>query len=252
MIRSVLASLLFFGSTVAWSCSCIGPNNFCASMDTAVTEPDIVVLATKLNDIHYGMQLQVLQVFGGSVQVGDTLMVWGDNGALCRIYAGAWSVGETAVFALHNTDFGGNWIVNSQYPPNLEQAGDYHISVCGVYALGYSNGMVSGPIDGTNTTMTLNDFSSLVNTCFLSTGVQENPELAVVVYTAGDELIIELPTGGMDRYNAALYAMDGKCMRQHTLTPGRNATSLIGLSTGVHVLQVIGPSTLAMRKVWVP
>ena len=38
-------------------------------MDTAVTEPDIVVLATKLNDIHYGMQLQVLQVFGGSVQV---------------------------------------------------------------------------------------------------------------------------------------------------------------------------------------
>ena len=57
MTRPVLASLLCLSSSIAWSCSCFGPQNFCASMDTAVTEPDIVVLATKLSDIHYGMQL---------------------------------------------------------------------------------------------------------------------------------------------------------------------------------------------------
>lgn len=252
MIRPFLASLLCVSSSLAWSCSCFGPQTFCASMDTAVAEPDIVVLATKLSDIHYGMQLRVVQVFGGTVGVGDTLMVWGDNGALCRIYAGAWSIGDTGVFALHNTDFAGNWIVNTQYPPNLEQPGDYHISVCGVYALGYSNGLVSGPIDGTNTSMDLNDFSSLVNTCFLSTGIEELPEFEFALYTAGDELIIELPTDRADRYSARLFATDGRCLRAFTLLPGRNTASLIGLSTGVHLLHVSGNTVSATRKVWVP
>ena len=76
--------------------------------------------------------------------------------------------------------------------------------------------------------------------------------MVVALYTVGDELIIELPIDRADRYSATLFASDGKCIRELSLLPGRNTTSLIGLSTGVHMLQVIGQTTFATRKVWVP
>ncbi|HMC97522.1 MAG TPA: hypothetical protein VKG92_07720, partial [Flavobacteriales bacterium] len=140
-------------------------------MDGPWSDPDIVVLGVKLDEVYYGMHVKVIGAFVGDVEVGDTLMVWGDNGGLCRWYAGSWANGDTVLWAFHNTDFMGNFIT-AGFPPDLEQPGDYHILICGTFWLDYANGVVTGPVEPGVSTMLLAELQTLVNGCF-GTGVSE-------------------------------------------------------------------------------
>lgn len=143
--------------SVACECAIELPPTFCETLDPGWSEPHAVVLGVKLGEVYYGMQVKVLEVFNGDVAVGDTLTVWGDNGALCRWYVGTWNNGDTVVWGFHETDFLGNEIT-AGFPPDLEQPGDYHISNCGTYWLSYANGLITGPIAPGITSMTVPDF----------------------------------------------------------------------------------------------
>lgn len=135
MIRYVfLFSAALFSPFTSQACDCAMelPSTLCETLDPDWAEPDVVVLGVKVEEVYYGMRVRLLQVFDGNVTEGDTITVWGDNGALCRWYVGTWAVGDTVVWALHNTDFLGNEIT-AGFPPDLEQPGDYHISACGTY-----------------------------------------------------------------------------------------------------------------------
>ena len=81
------------------------PSTLCETLDPDWAEPDVVVLGVKVQEVFYGMRVRLLQVFDGTAVEGDTITVWGDNGALCRWYTGTWAVGDTVVWALNNTDF---------------------------------------------------------------------------------------------------------------------------------------------------
>ena len=159
--------------TMAFACSCFGPDNFCASVDPgAYFAPDAVVLAVKQVDVAYGMHVKIVRSFSGPLDADDVITVWGDCGALCRWYTAAWSVGDTVLFALQETDLVGNTICGTSY----EQPQDYMISICGVYWLGYSNGMISGhlfPGQGT-TTLTTAQFAVELAGCLAgTTGIDE-------------------------------------------------------------------------------
>ena len=125
------------------ACSCFGPQTFCGTldppyeppMDPAWWIPDAIVLGVKVASVAHGMDVELVTVFAGEAQVGDTVRVWGDTGLLCRMYADSWGVGDTVVWGLRWTDMAGG---------PLEQEGDYLISVCGTYWLEYQNG--SSPV----------------------------------------------------------------------------------------------------------
>ena len=174
MDRYALTLLALLGSTGfsrACDCSIEIPGTFCETMDPAWIEPDIVVLGVKLDEVYYGMRVRVVQVFDGTVAEGDTITVWGDNGALCRWYVGTWANGDTALWGFNNTDFLGNEIT-AGFPEDLEQPGDYHISFCGTYWLPYANGLITGDItvDGGNQSATPAEFAQMIAGCS-STGI---------------------------------------------------------------------------------
>lgn len=155
----------------ACDCAMELPGTLCETMDPAWIEPDIVVLGVKIDEVYYGMHVRILQVFQGTVAEGDTITVWGDNGALCRWYVGTWTVGDTVVWGFNNTDFLGNEIT-AGFPPDLEQPGDYHISYCGTYWLGYADGVVTGGIAPGVSSSPIGEFWAAVSAC-LSTGALE-------------------------------------------------------------------------------
>lgn len=173
----------------------MGNNSYCETLSSEWSIPDATALVVKLSDVHYGITVRVLQTLDGSQLPDDTLTVWGDNGALCRIYLNGIAIGDTMVFGLNETDFMGNSVWNPEYPPDLEQAGDYVVSVCGVHALDYDDGMVTGWITGPVTeSMTLAEFIHVVGTCSLTSGVPEQDE----------ENILEVAGNGGDRPVLAL------------------------------------------------
>ncbi len=184
---ALLAAILSPSSLQA--CSCFGNNSYCETLSPGwFVNPDATALVVKLADYHYGITVKVVLTFGGTTLPNDTLTVWGDNGALCRIYVNGIAVGDTMVFGLNETDFTGNTIWNSQYPPNLEMPGDYMVSVCGVYALNYNNGMVNGWITAPAVqSMTLQDFDALVSGCTIGVGVEEEE--------ASDPLLVKYDGG---------------------------------------------------------
>ena len=131
-------------------------------------------MVVKLSDQYYGITVKVVQTFGGSALLNDTLTVRGDNGALCRIGVNGIAIGDTVIFGLNETDFSGNTIRNSQYPPDLKAPGHYMVSVCGVYALNFMNGMVVGWLTAPVTqTMSIGEFEALVFSCATGLGVEE-------------------------------------------------------------------------------
>jgi hypothetical protein len=160
------------------ACSCFGPQTFCETMNPQPPQypepqwwtPDAIVLVVKLADVEYGVDVKVVQSFSGDLQADTVIRVWGDCGLLCRHYVNGPANGDTLLWAIKHTDLMGNGPCGT----NFEQPQDWALSVCGVYWLNYDNGIVSGPltVEGANETVTLQEFSDLVNGC-LSTGVQE-------------------------------------------------------------------------------
>lgn len=205
----VLLVAALFVRFSASACSCFGNNSYCETLAPGwFVNPDATAMVVKLTDYHYGITVKVVQTFGGTSLPEDTLTLWGDNGALCRIYLNGIAVGDTVIFGLNETDLMGNTIWNSQYPPNLEEGGDYMVSVCGVYALNVIDGQVSGWIDAPMVqTMSLQDFDAMVTSCTLGVGVEEPVEEEndlTVSYTAdGPVLRAALPLG-----NAQLTIVD--------------------------------------------
>ena len=171
LLVAALAPAMF--PKIGSACSCFGNNSYCETLAPGWFNPDATALVVKLSTYHYGITVKVVQTFGGTSLPNDTLTVWGDNGALCRVYLDGIPDGDTVIFGLNETDFAGNFIT-AGYPPDLEQPGHYMVSVCGVYALNYENGLVSGWITApTMQTMTLQDFETMVNACTIGVGVEE-------------------------------------------------------------------------------
>lgn len=169
---SLLGLVLLPTTTIACECAMEVPATFCATLSPEWNPPDAVVLGVKLNEVYYGMRVKVLEVFGGDVAVGDTLTVWGDNGALCRWYVGAWSDGDTVVWGFHDIDLLGNEIT-AGFPPDLEQPGDHHINICGQYWLPYQDGGVDGAIAPGIDEASLAEFREIVTGCLATLGVTE-------------------------------------------------------------------------------
>lgn len=248
--RHTLTFLVLLGTagmSTACDCSIELPGTFCETMDPQWLEPDIVVLGVKIDEVYYGMHVRVLQVFEGAVSAGDTITVWGDNGALCRWYVGAWANGDTAVWGFNNTDFLGNEIT-SGFPSDLEQPGDYHISYCGTYWLPYANGVVSGGIAPGVSSAPIEEFWPAVTAC-LGTAIHENttPEgLRVQVGSGGP--IISLVSPGVVRLQVADAA--GRAV----LTRSWDGLPLVldPAAGGVYIIQVDGPQGPIRRKVAIP
>jgi hypothetical protein len=228
------------------ACDCFGPDNFCETISpTAFTPPDAVVLAVKQSDVAHGMTVEIVQSFSGPLTVGQTVTVWGDCGALCRLYPGTWNIGDTVVFALLETDFMGNLICST----TLEQPGDYMISICGQYWLSYSGGSVSGPIypGGGTSVLSMTAFAAMVEQCGGSAGIGSPmaPDPLLVHYE-GEVPVIELPDAGP---NVMLAVMDA--MGRSVLSRSWNgrALRLEGMAQGTYLVQVSSGSSRWLRGV---
>jgi hypothetical protein len=178
MTKAVLSALFALSTTGAMPCFCGGPNTFCGVLNPPYEDPEpwlpeAVVMAVPLQHYYYGIDMVILQVYQGEVN-NDTIRVWGDNGALCRLSTGSWSTGDTLILGLQWSDLLGNTILNPVYPADLESEGDYMISACGRYALDFQDGLVRGPVDQpTVQVFSLKDFTALIADCALATGLSE-------------------------------------------------------------------------------
>jgi hypothetical protein len=178
MTKAVLFALFALSTTGAMPCFCGGPNTFCGVLNPPYEDPDpwlpdAVVMAVPIQHFYYGIDMVILQVYQGEVN-NDTVRVWGDNGALCRLSTWSWSNGDTLILGLHWSDLLGNSILNPVYPPGLENEEDYMISACGMYALDFQNGLVRGHVDQPTMQMfTLKEFTGIIDACAMGTGLSE-------------------------------------------------------------------------------
>jgi hypothetical protein len=190
MRKALPIALLAVGlnASDAAACDCFGNDSYCATLDPSwFVNPVSTVLAVKLTDYYYGITVKVVQVLGGQQLPDDTLTVWGDNGALCRVNLNAFAIGDTVVFGLNECDLWGNTIT-AGFPPDLEQPGDYQVSVCGIYWLNYANGYVSGQITApVFQNMTLAAFTAAIQNCSSANAISEVATLdpLVVRYVGG-------------------------------------------------------------------
>jgi hypothetical protein len=193
--------LLIQVKSIACSCFPVG-RHFCETIhnDTSIRN---VVMVQKIATVYYGAQFRLIQHIAG-VMPADTFMVWGDNGALCRIYISGVPNGDTLIFALNQCDTSGNFIWDGVSPPDLESVNDYHINGCGVYALSVNNGMVEGWITDTlMQSIPLNNFLALP-CILLSTDEKSSNEIHLFPNPAKEQVTIEnLPTQTVIRvYNS--------------------------------------------------
>ena len=102
---TLILLILLISRALSFACSCGGPDNFCSTIDNQ--NNNLIIKGVKVSQILHGMKVKILEVLSGS-ESNDTIMVWGDDGALCRLYTDLFSVSDTLILALHNTDFAHN------------------------------------------------------------------------------------------------------------------------------------------------
>ena len=189
MNRPSPARQLFLGSDRPWTETQLRAlsHTFCETLDPPYDEPQWwipsdVVMAVVVGNEAYGVDVRIARVFSGTLELDSEIRVWGDCGALCRRFVSGMNEGDTVVWALQPTDLSGNFICGTE----LESKGEYQLSVCGVYALAYGNGQVTGPITTESGTemMTLDQLESLVTGC-LSTGIKEANEKDPMIVLQG-------------------------------------------------------------------
>jgi len=221
MMRNLLLLIsfaFFFMANSGWACSCIGDTTFCTTLvrDNGYAldgfpdaKPALVVKGVKTEDYYFGMRFKVLEVIRGTEE-REIITVWGDNGALCRQYVGGYGESDTVILALHNTDFSGN-VVIGDHPEGLEQEGDYHLSVCGVYSLFYENGKVIGQITkGEEQIMNFEEWQQL--TCLdIVSGSTEVPPIQFELYPnpTDAQLFLQLQFANPNAFQLSVYNAQG-------------------------------------------
>lgn len=162
-MKHILLIFILWLSTphLSEACSCFGASDFISTVTNKDYPPDLIVRGVKTGDHHYGMRFMIKEVLKGQLSQ-STITVWGDNGGLCRVYTSGFSTGEELVLALYKTDQMGNRITVPEYPENLEKAGDYHLSVCGVHFVRVENNRMSGAITESQSYMNYADFKELL------------------------------------------------------------------------------------------
>ena len=253
MIRTILPGFLALTATSAMSCSCFGPNTFCGVLNPPYEEPqwwlpDAVVMVVPIQQYHYGLDMLVVEVFQGEVN-NDTVRVWGDNGALCRLYA-SWPAGDTLILGLHHCDLSGNSIQNPEYPPDLEREEDYMISACGVYALDFLNGNVRGYVDQPfMQTFTLQGFSDLIANCALANGLSEQAGVdPLLIQSNGGPVGLEWQ-GSSSPMELTVFDTQGRAVIRRRWD-GRYLV-LEALKAGSYLVEVRNGSERVVRKVMV-
>lgn len=252
-IRLTLAAFAVLGLLSAGSaCSCFGPQTFCGTLNPQPPQfpdpqwwvPSDIILAVKLGDYQYAADVKVIQVFQGDLLVDDQIRVWGDCGLLCRHYVNG-NIGDTVLWAIQHCDLMGNGLCGTNY----ESPDDYHLSICGVYVLGYENGVVSGPLteEGVEQQVTIPAFQALVDGC-LSTGVPQliAPNELKVRYTA-EGPIIELA----DVEGAVLSVFDAQGRTLLRRAWNGSPFRIEGLAPGVFAVQVTRADQRWIHKVLV-
>lgn len=251
-MRRTLTLLVFLTSLQAtFACSCFGPNTFCEVLNPPYENPefwipDAVVMAVPLQQYHYGIDLLIVRVFQGEMN-NDTVRVWGDNGALCRLYTG-WNAGDTLVLGLDRTDLMGNEIHNPEYPADLERPEDYMISGCGVYLLDLEDNQVEGWISAPqDQTMTLEAFEDIINLCALGNSISDSPGVdPILVRSLNGIPNIEWRTAGSP-LDLVVHDAQGRSVLRRQWDG--STLPLEGLATGTYCVEVLRNGDRHVRKV---
>ena len=233
----------------ASACSCFGPQTFCETLNPQPPQfpdpqwwiPSDIILAVKLGDYQYAADVKVVQVFSGNLQQDDVVRVWGDCGLLCRHYVNG-SIGDTVLWAIQHCDLMGNGLCGTDF----EEAGDYHLSICGVYWPSYENGIVSGPltVEGANESITLEAFAELVEGCLSTTVGEQKPMDPLIVHASGGTPWLSC---ALDR-SLDLQVFDASGRMSLRRAWNGSPMPMNGLRPGVYLVQVTSEERRWMKR----
>lgn len=158
----IILFLFLFISETAHACSCGSVPGFCENFQIRKDKGQTVVLrVVVLSDYYWGTMVKILDNIHNSIS-RDTVVVWGDNGVLCRQPAG--NPGDTTIIIAEPTGLAGNINSNNEKP---EQVGDLMISGCGNQVLNYKNGKAFGGFSAYNKrdTILFSEFREILYSC---------------------------------------------------------------------------------------
>lgn len=236
----LIFSIIFISRSFSIACSCSGPNDFCTTINNQGS--DLIIKGVKVSRIFHGMKVKVLEMLSGS-ESNDTIMVWGDDGALCRVYTDNFSVSDTFILALYHTDFAHNLMSGD----SIEQPGDYHLSVCGMYFLNVVNDSVVGYISDTiNRQITYMDFKTnmCTITSTLNTIHQQPEDIEIYPNPFIFKTTLKIKNKKNDHIKLTLFTITGKVIRQIETDKDEITIEKGELSHGIYFYQVYGNGLL--------
>lgn len=147
-IKLVILIIIAF-QNLGVSCSCgIYETVFCriANHDHHIIRA--VVSDSTINSI---MEVKLIENINNEI-LGDTILIYGQDGLTCGETLTQFSYNDTLILALHE------WVINGQEFWYLE-------GFCGIHFLRYENGMVKGQITDSLTIQPIQEFKDNLFTC---------------------------------------------------------------------------------------
>ena len=217
-IRFYFLSLFIFISFQSFACSCGGPPTFCEYLNKSWIESDLIVKGKKIRNVEHGFEFQISKIYRGE-ETKKTIVVWGDQGWLCRYYNGRFIDGEEYYMALIRLfeDTENSW-AQSNPIGDLEKEGDYTISFCGKSYWHHSDEELIGETK-TQVDACLNEINpdcEVVNTFEIEIDFCDIKTSEPFPNPTTDRIYVEIPdTINLSRGTARIFDDCGKLVRQY-------------------------------------
>jgi hypothetical protein len=134
-IKFISTFILLLTGQLSFACDCVSQGEFL----TVAPKSEFVALVKVTKYLSYksiyerqtpmSMEVEVVEVYKGT-ETRKKLVVWGDNGILCRPYLSQFDTGKYYVIAFYQASDGSKGYVHQDERPT-----DYAISICGDYWL---------------------------------------------------------------------------------------------------------------------
>jgi hypothetical protein len=238
--------ILFLINFKLIACNCSSIESFWQEYYKNSKQKSLIKIV-KIDDFYWGMHAKVIEKHP-ECDIEDTITIWGINKVSCRwARTNEYNDGDTLLYILINTNLEGN--SQNEPPLDIEQEGDYQLSICGCNILRLKNGLILSQITDSVLELPVDSFYNLIEQPYLSVTDYILLENKIEVFPNPATTSVTIIKNGEEDFLLKVFDLNGRMVFREVIVNSNSSIDLEALENKTFLFVFSNKKTSIIEKI---